>query len=586
MTSDPGYSAKTTAELLRVRADLTPDAMAFGFLSDGEGPTLTYAELDRAARSVAAGLLAVADPGDRAMMLYAPGLAFVTAFFGCQYAGLVPVPAYPPRPDRLVQSWETLANIAADCSPRLILSDSILAPFVPTQLGPLAAATHLVTDQLPAATAEIQPTALDPDGTALLQYTSGSTANPKGVVIGHRNLLHNQRVILEAFEHDRHLGVGVCWLPPYHDMGLIGGLLQTVYRGAACWLMSPVTLLQDPFLWLRAISHYRADTSGGPNFAYDYCVQRITDEQKATLDLSNWSVAAIGSEPVRPETMRRFAEAFAGCGFRAEAFYPCYGLAEATLMVTGGSRTALPVVRDFDAAELDRGRAVPSHEAPSKSLVGCGRPWLGQDVRIVDPESRKPKADGDVGEIWVRGPSVARGYWNRPDEAEQTFRAVLAETGDGPYLRTGDWGFLDGGELFVTGRLKELIVIRGRNHHPRDIEATVQAVDPNLRPDCGAAFEIQSRGRTLVVVVQEVDRRCRTLDVARLTGVVRQAIAERHDIQLHELVLIESGSIPKTSSGKVRHYRCRTAYEGGTLAPWKSRPPNRSSPGSSLESAT
>ncbi len=577
---DPALAAGSMAETLRIRAARTPDAPAFLFLPDGqeEGPRLTYADLDRAARVVAVALQGVAGPGDRALLLYAPGLAFVAGFFGCQYAGVVPVPAYPPRPDRLAQGWQALAALAADCRPRAVLTDRVVGPFIPADGGPVAelAGVHrIVTDDLdPSAAGRWREPRLDPDALALLQYTSGSTAAPKGVMVTHRNLMHNERVILTAFEHYRHVGVGVSWLPPYHDMGLVGGILQTVYRGASLVMLSPVALLQDPLHWLRAVSRYRADTSGGPNFAYDLCVTRSTPEERAALDLSNWSVAAVGAEPVSPQTLDRFAEAFAPGGFRREAWYPCYGLAEATVIVSGGARTASPVVRRLDPVALEHGTATAAaaDTAGARVVVGCGRPWFGDEVRVVDPESRLPKADGEVGEIWVAGPSVTRGYWNRPRETEETFHGRTADTGAGPYLRTGDLGFVADGELFVTGRIKDVIVIRGRNHYPQDIEATAQAAHPGLRRGCGAAFEAWRDDRQRLVVVQEVDRGGRGVDPARVVGDVRQAVAERHEVQVTDVVLLEYGSIPKTSSGKVRRAACRTGYETGTLRVWGRAP--------------
>jgi acyl-CoA synthetase (AMP-forming)/AMP-acid ligase II len=555
-TTDPLPAAGSMAEVLQARADVSADAPAFSFLVDGEeGPRVSYAELDRQARAVAAALADVAGPGERALLVYPPGIEFIAAFFGCQYAGVVPVPAYPPRIDPLGVGWQPLANVAADCRPRVTLTGGALAPYVAGGLHhapSLSGVPCLVTDDLAGRASRWRPRDADPDALALLQYTSGSTGEPRGVMVTHRNLMHNERLIHAAFEHSGP-GVGVCWLPTYHDMGLIGGVLQVVLHGASCVLMSPVDFLRRPALWLHAISRYRADTSGGPGFAYDYCVQRIGAEEKLGLDLGHWSVAAIGSEPISPRTVEEFAAAFAPCGFRPETFYPCYGLAEATLFVTGGPKGRGPSLRNIDG----------------RTLVGCGRTWPGQDVRIVDPDARTPCADGRAGEVWVAGPSVAAGYWGRPAETAETFRAHLADTGEGPFLRTGDLGVLHGGELFITGRLKDVLVLRGRNHHPQDIEETVQSVHPKLRRGCGAAFEVERDGRARLVVVQEVERRCRDLDVERLVGDVRQAVAERHEVQLHDLVLLEYGSIPKTSSGKVRRHACREGYVGGTLRRWK-----------------
>jgi acyl-CoA synthetase (AMP-forming)/AMP-acid ligase II len=388
-------------------------------------------------------------------------------------------------------------------------------------------------------------------------------------MVSHANLMHNEELIHAAMEHQGP-GVGVCWLPPYHDMGLIGGILQSLYHAAPCVLMSPLSFLQQPLRWLAAVSKYRADTSGGPGFAFDLCVDRITPEQRRTLDLSQWSVAPIGSEPVRPETLQRFAEAFGPCGFRPETWYPCYGLAEATLFVTGGAKYDPPCVGYFDRRSLAEGAAAVPADGNPVNFVGCGRVRGGQRLAIVDPDTDIERGDGQVGEIWLSGPSVAQGYWNRPEETRATFQARLSETGEGPFLRTGDLGFVLNGELFITGRLKDVIIIHGRNHAPQDIEATVQQVNASLRSNCGAAFETWRNGQPKLVVVQEVDRRCREL-APSLLGDVREAVRNRHDLHLHELVLLEPGSIPKTSSGKVQRHACRASYEEGNLRPWKER---------------
>jgi acyl-CoA synthetase (AMP-forming)/AMP-acid ligase II len=578
----PDAGARTIADVLLARAgacvsqNAKPDDLAFCFLADGENESarLTYAGLDRAARAVAASLRDRAGPGDRALLLYEPGLDFIPAFFGCLYAGLVPVPVAPPRLDRITQSWQMLANVIADGAPRAILTTPDVAARLERGVANLAGADALhwiATDQIDLAQAgRWREPRIDSEAVALLQYTSGSTAAPKGVMITHANLMHNERMIETALEH-RGPGLGVCWLPLYHDMGLIGGVLQGIYHGVPVVLLSPLGMLQQPFRWLQAVARYRADTSGGPNFAYDLCVQRVTPEQKAALDLSNWSVAGIGSEPVSARTMERFAEAFASCGFRPEAFYPSYGLAEATLFVTGGAKGARPVVRTVRADALTDGKVVDAApDAPgARTLVGCGRPWLGQEVVIADPASGQRCRDETVGEIWVRGPSVARGYWDRPEETERAFHARLADGGEGPFLRTGDLGFVRDDELFITGRLKEIIVIRGRKHYPQDIEATVQQVHPALRAGGGAAFETGPDGQPRLVVVQEVDRRGRGVDAARLIGDIRQAVAERHELQLQDVQLLEPGSLPRTTSGKVQRHRCRAGYERGTLRRWR-----------------
>jgi acyl-CoA synthetase (AMP-forming)/AMP-acid ligase II len=570
-------NATSMVEVLQLRAGAAPDYLAFVFLIDGEdeGPRLTYAGLGRAAQSVAAVLRDGAEPGDRALLVYEPGLDFLTAFFGCLYAGLVPVPVPSPRMDRLAQGWQGLANVLADCRPRAVLTTGESANSLERGLRCLPHGEEvrcLATDSIDLSHAQRwHEPRIDPDETAYLQYTSGSTAAPKGVMVSHHNLIHNEWMLQVALDHFGR-GSGVCWLPLYHDMGLVGGALQAVFQGSPAILMSPLGLLQKPFRWLQAVSRYRADTSGGPNFAYDLCVQRITPEQKAALDLGNWTAAVIGAEPISFRSVARFTEAFAPCGLRPEAFYPCYGLAEATLLVTGGSRWAPPVVHSFRAETLGQGRRVRSaapEEPDTRTLVGCGRPWMGQQVVIVDPETEVRCPEETVGEIWVAGPSVTQGYWNRPEETRRTFQARIRESGEGPFLRTGDLGFVRGGELFVTGRLKDVIVIRGRNHYAPEIEATVQAVHPGLRPGCGAAFETGPDGHARLVVVQEVDRRCRGVDVAGLIGDIRQAVAERHELQVDDVQLLEPGSLPRTSSGKVRRHSCRAGYESGALRRWR-----------------
>jgi amino acid adenylation domain-containing protein/non-ribosomal peptide synthase protein (TIGR01720 family) len=570
-----GAHSLTLVDLLRERALEQPARRAYTFLLDGEATEvgLSYGELDRQARAVAAGLRPLVEPGDRVLLLYPPGLDYIAAFFGCLYAGAVAVPAYPPRRNR---NLLRLQAVVADAQASVALTTApVLARMAPlfSQNPYLEPLRWLTSDSIaPGIEEEWQPPALVPDALAFLQYTSGSTSTPKGVMLSHRNLLHNEQVIQHAFEQtEDSLIVG--WLPLYHDMGLIGNVLQPLYVGAPCVLMSPTSFLQRPFLWLRAISKYRATTSGGPNFAYDLCLRKIDDEQKQSLDLSSWSVAFNGAEPIRHETLERFAAAFAPCGFRREAFQPCYGLAESTLIVSGGSKARGAIVKTIRASELEKNRAreVAADEPDGRAIVGCGGALLDQRIVVVEPESATPCAPDEVGEIWVASPSVARGYWNQPEETARTFEARLGGSGEGPFLRTGDLGFIQNGELFVTGRLKDLVVIRGLNHYPQDIELTVERCHASLRPGCGAAFSVEAAGEERLVVVQEFDQRLQA-DPQACFELIAEALYEEHDVQVHAITLIRPGSLPKTSSGKIQRGASRAAFlekSLDTLAEWR-----------------
>ena len=569
--SESAFEPSTLVNLLRWRALNQPDQRVYTFLVDGETEEvhLTYGELDRQARAIAASLQSLGATGERALLLYPPGLEYIAGFFGCLYAGVIAVPAYPPDPARLDRTLPRLQAMVADAQATVALTTApilSMAEFVFAQAPDLAALQWLTTDTLADGTEDgWQEPALTGDSLAFLQYTSGSTRTPRGVMLSHDNLLYNSSLIRQAMEVTPD-AIVVSWLPPYHDMGLIGAILQPLYAGCTCILMSPVSFLQRPFRWLQAISRYRATISGGPNFAYDLCVRKITPEQRATLDLSCWSLAFNGAEPVRSQTLDRFAAAFEPCGFRREAFYPCYGLAEATLIVSGGLRSVPPVIHTVQGAALEQNRVVDASatDEDARALVGCGQNLPGQKIVIVDPETLVQCPPDQVGEIWVAGPSVAQGYWNRPEETEQTFRAYMADTGEGPFLRTGDLGFMRDGELFITGRIKDLIIIRGRNHYPQDIELTVEQSHPALRPGCGAAFSVDVSGEERLVVVQEVYTN-RPWDPDEVVGAIRQAVAETHEVQVYAVVLIEPRSIPKTSSGKIQRRACRAMFLAGTL---------------------
>jgi acyl-CoA synthetase (AMP-forming)/AMP-acid ligase II len=571
----PSEVPPTLVGLVRHRARRQPEQTAYTFLADGETEkeTLNYRELDRRARAVAAGLQYLGLAGERVLLLYPPGLEYLIAFFGCLYAGAVAVPAYPPRRNR---SLDRLQAVAADCGAIAALSTPTVLATVEKLLpgAPGLRRLRWLTGGQAAGDPEAwcEP-ALDGDALAFLQYTSGSTAAPRGVVLTHGNLLHNLDWIRRRFEHTA-TSRGVIWLPPYHDMGLIGGILQTVYLGAHCYLLSPVSVFSSPFSWLQAVSRFRATTSGGPNFAYDLCVRKVTPEQRATLDLSRWEVAFTGAEPVRPETLERFAAAFAPCGFRREAFYPCYGLAEATLLVSAGGVDAPPVTLSVEKAALAADRVVPvtPGAAGAQALVGCGQNLEDQRLLIVHPETRVCCRPGQVGEIWVCGPSIAQGYWNRPEESRQTFGAYLADTGEGPFLRTGDLGFVRAGEVFITGRLKDLIIIRGRNLYPQDLERTAEQTHPALQPGCAAAFSVEKDSQERLVLACELSQR-QPPDVTAVASAVRRAVAEEHEVDAYAIVLLRPGGMPRTSSGKIQRHACRNAFLAGSLevvAEWRS----------------
>ncbi len=569
------FGPSNLVDLLRHRAAHQGADRAFSYLVDGENDeqTVSYQELDRQARAIAAWLQARDLTGERALLLYPAGIEFIAAFFGCLYAGVVAVPAYPPRRNR---SMNRIESIVEDAEAKVALTLSSVfdrnADMV-NSTPDLARLQWLSTDTLTAG-AEKNWTSpeVHADTLAFLQYTSGSTGTPKGVMLSHANLIHNSALICYAFEHTRS-GMGVFWLPSYHDMGLIGGILQPMYYGRPNILMSPMSFLQKPFRWLQAISKHHATVCGGPNFAYDLCVQKVTPEQRETLDLSSWALAFNGAEPVRPETLDQFTKMFEPCGFRREAFYPCYGLAESTLIVSGGLKGNPPVIRSFDAEALENNRAteVLPDEEGARELVGCGGSLLDQRVVIVDPETMTRVPDDKIGEIWVSGPSVAGGYWRRPEESAHTFGAHLKDTGDGPFLRTGDLGFMLENELFVTGRLKDLIIIRGLNHYPQDIERTVEQSHPSLRQSSGAACTVEIGGRERLVIVQEIERR-KDQEAPAMFEAIRKAVASEHDLQPEAIVLLSAGSIPKTSSGKIQRHACRQGFLEETLDPvaeWK-----------------
>jgi acyl-CoA synthetase (AMP-forming)/AMP-acid ligase II len=558
---DGQEACATLVDVLRWRARASPERAAYGFSARGEGAPswVSYGALHERCARWASALRARQGPGARALLLCAPGLDYVTAFLSCLTAGVVPVPAYPPPRREWQRPMQRLGALAEDAGAAFVLVTPDVAARSEARASAPAALRRLSwisTEELDAfASDRAGIRAPTPDDVAFVQYTSGTTDDPKGVVVTHAALWHNLAAIRECFQvgpDDR----SVIWLPPYHDMGLVGGLLEALFAGFPALLLPPLRFVQQPASWLRAITQVRATVSGGPNFAYDLCVRRIPAEQRAGLELSSWRVAFNGAEPVQAETLGRFRAAFAAHGFRAEAFHPCYGLAEATLLVAGARGVRQ---ERFDAHALDGGRAVPTAHGTGRTLVACGRPFGGDQLFIVDPIRRAPCDSDRVGELWVRGPSVTSGYWNRG--ADGLLADELAGEGAGPFLRTGDLGFLHGGELFVTGRLKDLIVVRGRNHYPQDIERTVQRSHGWLRADDGAAFAVDGESGEALVVVQAVERpHLARLPAPDVTQAIVEAVAREHGVQVAHLVLVRPGAIPRTTSGKVARGACRRLF--------------------------
>ncbi|MGP4048704.1 fatty acyl-AMP ligase [Streptomyces sp. 2A115] len=583
--------ARSLVDLLTTHASQQPDRTAYRYLvtgdCGGEIQDISYGRLAGRSRAIAAWLQERGLAGSRAMLLYPPGLEFICGYLGCLSAGVVAVPGVPPQGrSQNHRALTRMKRLIADADAKVILGGrEVIAALgaMAEHLPELSEITCVATEDIPddAAGSWREPD-LTADSVAFLQYTSGSTSAPRGVVVTHGNLLDNERVMTERMghtpdtiaEYDHELFVS--WLPVYHDLGLIGPVLNTVYLGATATLFSPLHFLQQPTRWLSALNHYRPHTSGGPNFAYELCLKHATPDLLDGLDLSRWKVAFNGAEPVRAATLRRFTETFGAAGFRREAFNPCYGLAEATLMVTSSSITAPPTL--IEAAETG-----PHAGAADAAAVGSGRPGSGTTVVIADPERQEKLPDGEVGEIWVAGASVAKGYWRNALATRETFRATLKgpEAGDVRFLRTGDLGFLRDGELFVTGRLKDLIVIDGRNHYPQDLELSAEMSHWALRPGCTAAFSVDGAGSGAdggaeggvdgavegeqPVIVAEIAPEA-VGESEKITDLIRSAIGEAHGLSVRDVVLVRPGTIPKTSSGKIQRRASREAYLAGTLA--------------------
>lgn len=556
-------------------ASVRGDLPAFYF-TDGENfgddQCLTFAELDAAARNVAGYLQKNGAAGQRVLLLYPPVLDFVIGFFGCLYAGATAVPAFPPRRNR---KGQRIHGIARDCQSQLALTNEHVRQQIEgdTNWTEWESTTIIATDAMPDDyTDNWTPPAIAPDDLAVLQYTSGSTGQPKGVMLSHGNLVRNTELIVMAFQ-THHDSIGVSWLPTYHDMGLVGGILTPVFIGRTTALMSPMAFLQKPIRWLRTISHYNATTSGGPNFAYQLCTDKIDDADLKGIDLSNWDIAFNGAEPIRAATLQQFSERFGQFGFKPEAFLPCYGMAETTLIVTGGPRTETAVVRFFDSRELDRRRVAPcpkEHEH-AREMVGSGAILPGEKLLIVKPDTQEVLDENSIGEVWVSSPSVGQGYWEREEATQETFSAMTS-SGDGPFLRTGDLGFVFEGQLFVAGRLKDMIIVRGVNRYPQDIEQTVETSHDIMQSGLVAAFADSSGDRERLIVTAEVPKRREQTDWDQVILAIRRDVSQQHDLPPDAVILVRFGTLPRTSSGKIQRHACRDEFARGSMkivAQWK-----------------
>ncbi|SCD55242.1 Acyl-CoA synthetase (AMP-forming)/AMP-acid ligase II [Streptomyces sp. DvalAA-43] len=562
---------RSFAELVLARAEERGDADAYLFLENGvrgvEPERLSYAGLDRAAKGLAAWLQDRGLTGRQVLLLYPSGLDFLQAFVGCLYAGAVAVPA--PLPTEQGRHFQRVSGIVRDARVGAVLTLGKHAPEVEAWLAEegFSDVLCLATDGFAGDPAAWGDPGLRTDDLAFLQYTSGSTSEPKGVMVSHGNLLANEAAIQRATSGDRNTVLGG-WLPFYHDMGLIGHVLQPLWLGSSAVLMSPTSFLRRPERWLELLSEHRVTVSAAPNFAYDMCVRRVSDAHLEGIDLSSWRVACNGAEPVRADTLRAFAERFAPYGFRADTSFPCYGMAETTLLVSGKRPGRPAVLREVDSAGLEAGRLEgPFLQAPTRTLASSGMVHPEDfEVRIVDPETREERPEGEVGEIWVRGASVSVGYWRRPETNAEIFGARIAGAEElGPWLRTGDLGAMERDELFVTGRLKEMVLINGRNIYPYDVESAVRALDPAF--GSGAVFAVDTDQEHLVVIHEVRPSALAGQDLKSATSTVQALISREFAVPAGNVLLVRPGTVRRTTSGKIQRTLMRKLFLDGAVTP-------------------
>lgn len=590
------HNFKNIVELLEESALNKPDFEEFTFLNFEKDSiirdTLSFSQLAQRAKSVASTIQKNSKKGDRVLLIYQPGIDFIIAFYACLYSGTIATPVYPPYSKELTSKLEKIIKIA---KPKLILSTKAITEKI-KMLGYVRLAEGIpvirdlaryfgghtynsakelilidftkfkwiVTDLNVDNSHHFEPINIEPDNLAFLQFTSGSTEQPKGVMLSHGNVLENLSYIHKGFSIKKDDSL-VLWLPPYHDMGLIGGLLTPLMSGYPITLLSPIAFLQEPKRWLETISNTKATLSGGPNFAYDLCVKKVKEEDLENVNLESWEVAFVGAEPVRPNSLENFYKKFAPAGFKRNAFYICYGLAEATLMVTGDQRGQGYETDPISETSLKVNKVDPANNNDCKLMVCCGLIGSGTEVIIVDHNKKTKKSDREIGEVWVRSDYVAKGYWDMPEESDAAFHAYLAD-GNGPYLRTGDLGYLDKGKLFITGRKKDVIIIRGENYYPHDIEHSLQTCHPGIRTNCCAAFSIEKDDREQFVILQEVNADFHH-ECEEIAKKIMDIVIRNHGIHPDVVMLLDKKSIPKTTSGKIQRNRSKKRFLQGKFKP-------------------
>ncbi len=555
-------------KLIQMRSSEHSGKIIYSFYPKGEDEciSITYSELDQKIKTVASKLQQLNLKGERVLLLYPSGLEYIIGFFACLYAGVIAVPLYPPETARMKHTLERIYLVMKDSG----ANNALITREIFNQINEKGQDYNInfknlnwiISDEInPESENDWRETDNTLETIAYLQYTSGSTGTPKGVIIKHRNLLSNADIIHKAFEFNSRSTI-VMWLPLYHDMGLIGSVIQPIFSNSPINIFPTISFLEKPFRWLKMISDIEVGEvmSGGPNFAYDLCIKRTNEEQRNSIDLSNWNAAFSGSEPVRSTTINAFVEAFGGSGFKRSAFYPCYGLAEATLFVTGGDKFSEPIEYYISKKELEKHKikSAAAAEADALNFIGCGKTFLDEKVFIVDPVTENICGPNAVGEVWVKGESISSGYWGKTKLSKEILNAELKELNQKPFLRTGDLGFIKDGELFITGRLKDLIIIRGSNHYPQDIELTVEESTDLVRPGFGAAFSVEAEGEERLVIVYEA--KPRKENWPEIIQKIKDQVSINHNILAYDIALVKPKSVPKTSSGKIRRQSCKNLY--------------------------